>query len=110
MRYLVLARIKLTRVFKIPYRTSARGPFLDGYTNEFYIANDFNEAVSCPPLTFKETRGLFAENEKQLQEAKDSDGGSVPLHKDIAKGPDGWITTGCKSSYKQQNHARLKII
>jgi len=56
----------------------------------------------CPPLMFEVNEWLVAENEKQLQEAKDSDGGAVSLHPDIAKGAGGWITTGCKSSCKQQ--------
>ncbi|KAI4670570.1 uncharacterized protein J4E79_000855 [Alternaria viburni] len=42
-----------------------------------------------------------AENEQELQNAKDSDGGWVPLHPDIAKGAGGWITTGFQDAYLQ---------
>lgn len=56
---------------------------------------------------FEINEWLVAENKKQLQEAKDSDEGWVPLHPDIAKGPGGWITTGCESSCNPQNNATL---
>ena len=92
----------------IPYCTSAGGLTIDGHTSELHIAQEFHEPVSSPPLMFHANEWNVAENEKELQEAKDSDGGWVPLHPDIAKGAGGWITTGCKSSLRNPEACHAK--
>jgi len=112
-----MARLSGCRLYSIYYGIKTKDPTTSvttttGYTNIFHIADLFDNGLSSPPFLFAACKHYIAQNEKELQEAKDSDGGYVPLHTDLANGysgDGGWITLGCKSALRK-HRAMLRII
>jgi len=102
MHYLVLARLHASRYYRIKYgtKTDDSTALTIGHTNEHHIAQTTDNTFYPSPFIFEETTFLFAESEKEIKEAKESDGGWVPIHEDLANGHTGhdkWIMKDCKS-------------
>ncbi|KAI4630019.1 uncharacterized protein J4E87_003209 [Alternaria ethzedia] len=103
----LMARLSGCRVYSVYYGIKTKNSATSvktttGYTNIFHIAHMFDRGLSSPPFLFAACKHYIAQNEKELQEAKDSDGGGVPLHTDLANGDSGdgkWITTGFQDAY-----------
>ncbi|KAI4637978.1 hypothetical protein J4E83_000799 [Alternaria metachromatica] len=68
-----------------------------GYTNEFHMFDTFGKILTSSPYYFVAHGYIIARNEKDIKEAKEKNGGAVPIDEDLAHrntGDNGWITKG----------------
>ncbi|KAI4653339.1 hypothetical protein J4E93_001102 [Alternaria ventricosa] len=73
-----------------------------GHTNEHHIVQTSDDMIHPSPFVFETSTFLFAKNEKEIEKAKESDGGCVAVHEDLTRGNTGdgkWITRGLQAGY-----------